>query len=34
MTALRPDLVVIDVLLPGMDGIELLREMSRQDGVK
>lgn len=30
---LRPDLVLLDLMLPGMDGIEVCRELRRRSGV-
>jgi CheY-like chemotaxis protein len=27
----RPDLIITDILMPGMDGVELIMELSKQD---
>ena len=31
LAAARPDLIITDILMPGMDGVELIMELSRQD---
>jgi two-component system alkaline phosphatase synthesis response regulator PhoP len=31
--ALKPDLIILDVMLPGMDGIQLLTRLRRESGV-
>jgi CheY-like chemotaxis protein len=34
MTAVRPDLVLLDMMMPVMDGRELLHRMRQEDGLK
>src|SRR5512143_1083838 len=31
--AFKPDLIILDIMLPGMDGIELLTRLRRESGV-
>jgi CheY-like chemotaxis protein len=33
LAALRPDLIITDILMPGMDGVEFIMELSKQDSV-
>jgi CheY-like chemotaxis protein len=32
LARLRPDLIITDILMPNMDGVDLIMELSRQDG--